>query len=306
MFDQDKDNLDHMHISEIRPLILIALYLMALFSPVSSAIDILKLPAPQSGFDKKRAHKQEVIIRALDITTPKYGAYEIQLSNKSIVKGRALKMMEDGDFINFYIGIANQEWNQKAIPIKIPLRFGVNSYRLLLVNKHDLPKFNKVHTLEDLKKLRVGLGRDWTITEVFRVNGFRTVESSNFEGTFLMLPHHRFDYIPRGINEIFDELQQRKEILNDVVVEPRLALEIKLSTYAYVSPKYPRLAKRIEAGLRLMLANGELRQLFDKYYLEDIKHADMHNRRVIKINNPLFVDKELLDDPKYWLTPNSL
>ena len=280
--------------------------IITIYSPLVSAMDVVKLLAPQAGFDKKEAHKDAVIERALEITTPEFGAYKIEKTSKSAVSGRALKMMQDGDIVNLSIRIANEEWHQNAIPIKIPIRFGVNSYRLLMVNKKDLDKFSQIQTLKQLKEIPVGLGRDWSISKVFRANDFETIESSNFEGTFLMLEHQRFGYIPRGINEIFEELRIRKDKLSHVTIEPKLALEIKLATYIYVSSKHPRLAKRMEAGLRLMLTNGELRQLFDDYYLEEIQHANMHSRRVIKIANPLFVDKELLDNPIYWLSPNDL
>lgn len=280
--------------------------IITLCSPLASAMDIVKLLAPQAGFDKKEAHKDAVIKRALEITRPEYGSYIIEKTNKSAVTGRALKMMQDGDLVNLCFRIANEEWHKNAIPIKIPIRFGVNSYRLLMVNKNDLGNFSKIQTLEQLKKIPVGLGRDWSISKVFRENNFHTIESSSFEGTFLMLQHQRFGYIPRGINEVFEELRMRKDTLTNVIVEPKLALEIKLATYIYVSSTQPDLAKRIEAGLKLMLTNGELRQLFDDYYLEDIQHANMHNRRIIKIDNPLFVDKELLDNPIYWLSPNDL
>ncbi|TYK64961.1 amino acid ABC transporter substrate-binding protein [Colwellia echini] len=295
-----------MNIVVTRTFLLIFSCLLTLCSSMAVAIDVVKLLGPQSGFDNKEAHKDAVIKRALEITIPEYGAYEIEKTSQSAVTGRALKMMQDGELVNLCIRIANEEWNQKTIPIKLPLRFGVNSYRLLLTNKVDLPKFANIQTLEDLKKLRVGLGRDWTITNVFRVNGFQTVESSNFEGTFSMLAHRRFDYIPRGINEVFEELSKRKDNLDTVVIEPTLALELKLATYAYVAPNQPRLAKRLQSGLTMMLANGELRQLFNDYYLDEIKHAGMRNRKVIKIDNPLFVDSELLDDPKFWLSPNEL
>lgn len=295
-----------MNISTTYTSMLMLLGFIGLYSPLASAIDIVKLLAPQAGYDKKEAHKDAVIKRALEITVPEYGAYQIEKTDKSTVSGRALKLMQDGDIVNLCIRIANEEWNLNATPIKIPIRFGVNSFRLLLINKKDLTKFSQINTLEDLKKVPVGLGRDWSISQVFRANGFQTIESSNFEGTFLMLQHQRFDYIPRGMNEVFEELRVRQDKLTDVVVEPTLALEMKLATYAYVSSKQPRLAKRIDSGLRMMSENGELKQLFDDYYLEDVKHANMHNRKIIKIDNPLFVDKELLDKPELWLSPNEL
>lgn len=64
-----------------------------------------------------------------------------------------------------------------------------------------------------------------------------------------MLNHDRFDFLPRGVNEIFEEYALRKDLLENVIIEPHLALYIPGATYVFVSPKYPELAERLEIGL---------------------------------------------------------
>ena len=107
--------------------------------------------------------------------------------------------------------------------------------------------------------------------------------------------------MPRAIYEIYDELNTRKANLKDVVIEPTLALYIPMVSYVYVSPKEPRLAKRIEKGLRIMIATGEIKSILHKYYDDEINRADLNNRTIIKIDNPDFNDHDVLADEELWI-----
>jgi len=46
------------------------------------------------------------------------------------------------------------------------------------------------------------------------------------------------------------------------------------------------LAKRIETGMKKIIANGELDKLFDRYYADDIARANLSGRKVIEIKTP--------------------
>ncbi|MEI6893308.1 MAG: hypothetical protein V5789_01470 [Colwellia sp.] len=190
-----------------------------------------------------------------------------------------------GELINTVFLPANELWDTSHLVIKVPVRLGLLSYRLLLVNKADMAKFAKITTLADLKKLTAGVASGWETTKVFKKQGIKLVETGYFEGIFSMLNGHRFDYLPRGIYEIYAELDARQHLLNDVVVEPTLALNIPMFTYVYVSPKYPRLANRLGDGLRELLVTGELKKILYKHYAEDIKRANLKERKIITIEN---------------------
>lgn len=251
------------------------------------ALDVIKLQTHQMS-QNKAAHSAAVLQRALEITEPEYGAFKLEEVNITMNSARLLQSLITGELINVAYGPERNLWQEKIISVKVPVRLGLLSYRLLLVNKNALDEFKDVDSLDELKKIPVGLHSGWMTTKVLKANQFNTFEAGHFESLFLMLNKHRFDYIPRGIYEIFDELSARQDTLTNLTIEPTIALYIPTLTYVNVSPTQPRLAKRLEAGLITMLNSGELKTLLYQYYGKDIKQANLESRNIIKINNAGF------------------
>ncbi|WED23788.1 transporter substrate-binding domain-containing protein [Vibrio sp. JC009] len=249
------------------------------------------------------AFKRDIIITAMERTLGAYGPYQYTSIDFRVNASRALHELENGQLLNVFIALTNEEWESKTIPIRIPIRRGILNYRLLLVHKDDLPLYQDITSVEDLKALTVGLRRSWTTWKVLNHLGFNIISSSHYESLFMMLEHRRFHYIPRGINEIYDELEHRKDALPNVMVEPNLALYIPAPTYIFVSPKYPRLAKRLEDGLMLMVKDGTLEKMFNKHYGRYIQQTGMKNRRVIEVGNPLLPDTVPLSRSELWWSP---
>jgi hypothetical protein len=266
----------------------------------SRANDTIKMLKPILGADKRADHKDEVITRALELTVSEFGPFNFETVNVDMTPGRALSATKSGELINLFIAAHSKIWDEGTIPIKIPIRQGLLSYRLLLVNKQDLHKFKNVKNMDDLKQLTAGLQGNWVTTKIFKELGLGLEIGHNFEGLFQMLDRGRFDYFPRAIYEIYDELTSRKSELPNVVIEPTLALYLPMMTYVYVSPNAPRIAKRMESGLSKLLASGEMKQILEKYYGEDILRADLKNRKIIKIENTDMKADEDMDE-KYIL-----
>ncbi len=270
----------------------------------ANATDSIKILKPILGFDKRAQHKDEVIIRSLEITEAEFGPFTFEAVNVDMTPSRALASIKTGNLINTFIAPASDVWDKSAIPIKVPIRQGLLSYRLLLINKQDLTKYKGVQTLDELNQLTAGLQHGWITTKIFKELEMNMITGHNFEGLFLMLNKHRFNYLPRAIYEIYDEFESRKEQLNNVIIEPTLALYLPMVTYVYVSPTEPLIAKRINAGLRKLVATGELTEILNKYYEKDIQKANLSNRHIIKINNPYFDDKAVLNDKTLWFQHN--
>ena len=287
---------------KIQRIIFLKILFLVLFSANNAwALDTVKITNSESmANDKRSLHKKEIIKRALELTTPEYGAYAFQTMNVVMNRHRALPIVIQGKISNIYVAAASEEWDKKTIAIKIPIRGGLLNYRLLLVNQNDLLTFAQVKSLDDLKNLTAGLRAGWVTSDVFKKANIPLVETQNFDGLFSLLNMHRFNYIPRAIYEIFDELSARQSFLPNVVIEPSLAIYLPMPTYVYVSPAEPRLAKRLEKGLKIMLKNGELHQILRKYYADDIKRANLKNRTIIKIHNPYFKDQHFLSDESLW------
>lgn len=274
---------------------------LLLLSLQVNAIDVVKVSTAQSQHSVMFAYKNEVVKRCLVLTEATFGPYEYHVLDVSMNRRRALISLINGAPNNIYIAPGNKEWDEKTLPIAIPIRQGLLSYRLLLVNKEDVAKFSAVNTLDDLKQLTAGLRSGWVTADIFKQLAFKTEISQTFEGLFLLLQNRRFDYLPRSVYEIYDDLAQRPEILANVVIEPTLALLLPMPTYIYVSPKEPRLAKRLEAGLKLMVNNGELQTILTKHYGEAINKAKLKDRKMIEIPNPYFTLTEELKNSPMWL-----
>ena len=59
-----------------------------------------------------------------------------------------------------------------------------------------------------------------------------------------------------------------------------------LPVYIFVTPKMPELRKRIEEGLKELVANGWLDKAIDEVFGEAIRRADLKNRLIFRIDNP--------------------
>ena len=255
------------------------------------AIDIVRLQLQQMS-ENKAAHNTEIIHRALEVTEYEYGPFRLDKVNVTLSSARVLHSLINGELINTAIVPASDEWDKHTISVKVPVRLGLLSYRLLMINKNDLSKFEKINTLNELKSLSAGLHKGWVTTKLFNLNAFKVVETGHLEGLFLMLNKHRFDYIPRGVYEAYDELAARQEVLKDIVVEPTIALYIPTLSYVNVSPADPRIAKRLASGLHTLQANGELKHLLNKYYGDDIRRANLKDRKIFEISGPNFTPQD--------------
>lgn len=270
--------------------------LLMLFSSTSYGLDVIKLQIQQLAVNKG-AHNAAVLKRALEVTEDEFGPFKLELVNLSMSAGRVLNTLKQGSIINTAVVPARELWDKHTITVAVPVRLGLLSYRLLLVNKADLNSFDDVNSLEQLKALTAGLHSDWLTTKIFNAQGFNSVESSNLNGLFSMLIRQRFNYIPRGIYEIYDELASREALLANIMVEPNIVLYLPTSSYVNVSPNHPRIAKRLKAGLNRLLKSGELNTLVKQYFSKDIKRANIAKRRIIKIPSPNFYQ----EDEQYFI-----
>lgn len=278
--------------------------ILILALPLSAlAIDkhfIVKLNSGHSPDDKRHLYNWAVLERALVVSSDKYGPYKIKITGSAIPNHQRLKALKQGVYLNVAMSLTNQEWEDNSTPIRIPIRRGIFSYRLIMTHKQNLDLFAGITNVEQLKKLSVGVRKSWTTRLVLDHLKFNIVDAYSYDALFRMLNKRRFDYVPRGINEIFKELEIRQEKLTHLAIEPNLALYIPSPYYLFVTPENPLLAERLEYGLLEMVKNGDLNRLFETHYGEYIKMAQLHKRRIIHIGNPILPEKTPFDRPEFW------
>ncbi|MFT6904836.1 MAG: hypothetical protein ACJAS1_001490 [Oleiphilaceae bacterium] len=263
------------------------------------ALDIIKFGAPQSDKDDRSSYPVALLNKTLEITKSSYGPYKVETSYK-MTRNRALLELQKGELINIHEAPTRPEWEEKVLPIYVPIRKGLLGYRLFLIHKDNQSKLDKVQNIEDLKSLVAGLGAQWSITLSMKHFGFTMNTSLEYEHLFKLLHLKRFDYFPRGISEVFTELEMRKETYPDIVIESKKAFYLPLPTYFFVSPKTPHLAERIEKGLWLMIKNGSFDKLFDEYFSEVIAQAKLDSREILSIENPFVPYHKTFKKEELW------
>ncbi len=270
---------------------MLSVLVLACCSQATSATTLIKLVPGQSKDDTRHIYPHKILRLALDATVQSHGPYEIVYGNTHFTRNRTLIELQTGQYVNVHEAPTREEWEKQAIPIYIPVRKGLLGYRLLLIDKKSRSTFENMRAAGDLKELYAGLGEQWSTTKAMDALGFNIVTGNNYEGLFSMLMAGRFDYFPRGVNELFEEYETRKSKYPNMVIEPSKALYIPSPTFFFVSPAFPELADRIEEGMREIINDGTFDLEFSLKFGNYLKLADLGNRQVFKMDNPLLSEQ---------------
>jgi ABC-type amino acid transport substrate-binding protein len=166
--------------------------------------------------------------------------------------------------------------------VRFPIRRGLLGVRLLLAPPGLAPKLAQVKSIEELKHFKLGYGADWLDRPQFERLGFKVVPGVSYTGLFDMMRAGRFDYMSRGVNEIFGELDH-PELGPGLVVVPRVALFYPLDDYFFVGSARPELAGIIQRGLEKARTDGSLARLFDAYFGAALERARMNERVILHV-----------------------
>lgn len=285
---------------------ILAIILLLLFGGLSSSafsMDEIKVVPGQSENDSRLDYGHRILQAALDATVENDGPYKFVYASDGMARNRALVELKTGNMINVYLAATRDEWEQQLIPIRIPVLKGLLGYRLFLIKRSAVGTFENLKTIEELKKLRAGLGGQWSTTAVMQALGFSIVTGTDYEGLFGMLDAGRFDYFPRGINEIYKEFEARKTLYPEMIIEPTKALYFTTPSYFFVSPQYPDLAARIKRGLLIIFENGVLDTEFNREFGDDLAAANLANRTILKVENKYLSSETPLEKPEFWFVP---
>ena len=268
---------------------------------VASANTFVTLSKLDANAFSRHSHSQQVLFLALDKTVEKYGDYTI-VRNEEMSRERSLEQLKKG-YLSVHVVPTNEDWENSTIPVYIPVSKGLLGFRMLLIREEDQSIYSNVNDSEQLNLFLAGLGTQWSTTKVLRHFGYKVVAAPDYNGLFKMLSTNRFDYFIRGVNEIFGEFDNIKNDLTNIKIEDDLVLFIPLPIYIFVSPSQPELAKRIEEGLEMAIDDGSFDKLFNESHGANLELADLKNRKLIHIGNPLIKDNKNTNNPRYWLNP---
>ena len=256
--------------------------------------------------DSRYDYDWEVLRTALEKTVPHSPPCTLRASEVTMEESRANgELAAAGGRINVFSRSTTVALEQQFLPVRIPVDKGLLGYRLLLVRAADLPRFGAVRTLQDLRALRAGQGSNWADVTVLRSAGIPVVEGNSYDGLFSMLMARRFDYFSRAVDEALREIDERRASHPQMALEPDLLLYYPLPRYFFArrDAEGRQLAQRITAGLEIMIRDGTLDQLFQRYKGKSIEQADLPHRRLIKIDNPGLPPETPLSRSELWYNP---
>lgn len=202
---------------------------------------------------------------------------------------------------------SDKELEETLRPIRIPLFKGLLGYRIFIINKDNQFKFDGIETLDELKrKITMGQGSTWADGKILEANGFTVIKTPKYPGLFYMVEGGRFDAFPRSVLEPFGELRDRPNM--DLAIEKNILVAYKMPFYFFVTPSNEELAQDVETGLNRAIADGSFNEAFmNAPQVRDvIEKANMKNRRIFFIDNPILSKETPLDRAELWFDPRDL
>ncbi|MET0355338.1 MAG: diguanylate cyclase [Cellvibrio sp.] len=218
-----------------------------------------------------------------------------------VEQARALQLVEADRELEVIWTFTTSAREEKLMPIRIPIDRGLFGWRIFLIKASDQTLFNNIENSGQLAKLRTGQGHDWPDTDILRANNFSISGSTTYEGLFDMLARNHIQYFPRSLLEA--ELELNSHPNHSLAIESNLVLHYPTALYFFVNKKNTELAADLEQGLRQAMADGSFKNLFDHHFSDTIRKANLNQRKIISVSNPLLPAKTPLDEKHYWFSP---
>ncbi|MBP7338763.1 ABC transporter substrate-binding protein [Niveispirillum sp.] len=276
---------------------------LALTAPVSCAdAPIVRVSDWQSQGQETRVDYFHDLFRRLMVeTTPQYGPVQIEAVREKFSQSRLLAELKAGRIDVTWTG-TNIERERDGRPVRIPIDMGLIGQRVPVIRTRDAAAFAAIRGVEDLKRFTACQGAQWPDVDVLAASGLPQVTNVHFDQLYAMLRAGRCDYFARGLAEVAEEFETYGG--SDLMIFDRLVIAYPMPVYFYVAPGQDALYRRLEEGLRTMVASGELRHMLSThpstrgaFPLERFNDAT-----IIRLPNPNLPPATPLSDPTLWLS----
>lgn len=217
----------------------LAALLLACAAFDARAVDAVIFDRAASSADLRREYSKVLLQQVMERTVPEFGPYTIEYADAHMERPRLLEALKDGKLINVTAYPADAKWLKTLRAVPVPTDMGLQSWRIALIDSKNQERIRKLVLPGGLKEMTAGVGSVWVTRASLQDNGFRYVTGSNYIGLFDMLVAGRFDYLPRGVNEIFQEYDLRKQAFPQLAIEDSIVLHDNIPSMFFVSPKTP-------------------------------------------------------------------
>lgn len=247
-----------------------------------------------------RAYADKLLALALELSRDKYGAYRVVQQREETVIRRQLLELEKGSSLSVAVAMPTQEWLDGALPVRVPIMRGLASFRFFLGRQSELPLYESVSTVNDLRALSIGQGPGWSTARILEDNGFKVVYGGAHPTLIPMLHSGRFQLLMRGIYEVEPELQAQQQAHPGLLVVNQFAVYTYMPMYFFVARNQPELAQRLEYGLKKAYANGQADRLFKSSFGDSLKLLRNKRLKIFRLPNTN-IDKSFFENDRPWL-----
>ncbi len=244
-------------------------------------------------------YRWKLLELALAHTQPAEAPVRLEPYPDEVTQNRGMLLLQSGAIDVIALG-TNAEREARMLPIKIDILRGIVGFRIFVIRAADQTRIARMDEHELRRQITFGLNSQWADLPILRANGYAVVTSSSYENLFGMLAAGRFDAFTRGLNEAGRELAARRQKFPQLAVEQTKAIYFPYPVYFWVGQQNIALAQRIERGLRLSLADGSFRKLFESYHAAEIGLLATEKRVVIRLSNPILPANTAEPDTRWW------
>ncbi|MFG6413776.1 substrate-binding periplasmic protein [Roseateles sp. DC23W] len=272
-----------------------ALPCQAATPPAPAAVQVVTIPYMEREAPH-RVYADRLLALALSLSSDRYGPYRLEQQKQESVIRRQLLELEPGGTLSVAVAMPSAEWLERARAVRFPLMKGLSSFRFFLGSKANQPLYDGVHHIEDLKRLSIGQSPGWSTIKPLQDSGFRVGIGGAHATLIPMLQSGRFQLLMRSVFEVGPELQAHQRQQPDLMIVDDFTVFTYMPMYYFVARDQPRLAERIEYGLKLAHASGKLDRLFVQYFgasLALLKHRQLKVFRIPNTNiDPGFFQRD--------------
>lgn len=286
-------------LSIVRYLVLLGWYLAASCWAAASQTAVVRYYPAGDIYE----YRWKLLELALEHTRGSDGPFRLQLGIPAAVsQDRSIRLLQEGQ-LDVLAFASNPEREAMLRPVRIDILRGILGYRVFLIRENDQARFARLDEKSLRKDIVLGFNPHWADFAILQANGFKVVEADHYDKMFEMLAMGRFDAFPRGINEAGREVTTFGLQNLGLAVEKSFALYMEFPVYFWVARNNDGLARRIERGLTLALADGSFKALFLRYHAAEIAQIKREKRRVIRLKNPLLPPQTPPVDTSWWWKP---
>jgi hypothetical protein len=214
---------------------------------------------------------------------------------------RGLKLIEDGK-VDVGSAFIDSNMVNRFYIIDYPILQGILGYRISFINAKKKKKWeNQLTPKMIIRDFKAGFVEEWRDYKILEENGIEIVGTNSYTNLFPMLDYNRFDYFPRGINEIWNEYDKFSTEFPSLFIEENYSFYYPFPVNFFVNLDDPTLAKIIEKGLEIADKDGSLKKLFWRFHKDDLLRSKLNQRTIIRFKNSNRINDIPADKEQWWL-----